>query len=132
MGLFSSLMGHSSEIGAADQVFLSKLLVDGEEVVSGFKLYRDMTIFTNKRLIIVDKQGFTAKKVSFQSIPNSNITRFSVETASRFDMDSDVKIWIKGSDTPLIIKVTKNVDILVFQKLLADAVLNKSKAAVLG
>ena len=58
MGLFSALLGNA---GAVSQDELNKqfnqLLFDGEEIELGFKLIRDMFIFTNKRLILVDKQG---------------------------------------------------------------------------
>lgn len=30
---------------------------------------RDMFIFTNKRLVLVDKQGLTGKKVEYHSVP---------------------------------------------------------------
>jgi hypothetical protein len=52
MGLFSSLLGNA---GVADSNELSKeygkLLAEGEQIEIGFKLIRDVFIFTNKRLI---------------------------------------------------------------------------------
>ena len=50
MGLFSAFLGNA---GAVSQDELNKqysqLLCDGEEIELGFKLIRDMFIFTNKR-----------------------------------------------------------------------------------
>ena len=38
-------------------------LMDGENIVSGFKLIRDALIFTDKRIIFSDKQGATGSNV---------------------------------------------------------------------
>lgn len=64
-------------------------MLEGENVEAAFKLVRDLIVFTEKRLILVDKQGITGKKTEFQSIPYKSISRFSVETAGRFDLDSE-------------------------------------------
>lgn len=57
-----------------------------------FKVIRDMFVFTNKRLIIVDKQGVTGKKAEYLSVPYGSITRFSKESAGMMDLDADLKI----------------------------------------
>jgi hypothetical protein len=60
MGLLSGLMGNTSIVDSAElQREFAHLLIDGETIELGFKLIRDMFIFTNKRLILVDKQGLT-------------------------------------------------------------------------
>lgn len=48
-------------------------------------------MFTNKRLIFVDKQGFTGKKVEHMSVVYKSISRFSIETAGSFDLDAELK-----------------------------------------
>ncbi len=35
------------------------MLVPGEVIGKGFKLFRDLFIFTDHRLILIDKQGLT-------------------------------------------------------------------------
>ena len=59
-----------------------RILLEGENVNAAFKLVRDIIVFTDKRLILVDKQGLTGKKTEIQSIPYKSISRFSVETAT--------------------------------------------------
>ena len=55
MGFLSNLLGNA---GVATVDELSKefgnLLTDNESIEIGFKLFRDVFIFTNKRLILVD------------------------------------------------------------------------------
>jgi len=53
-------------------------------------------IFTNKRLILVDKQGITGKKIEYFSVVYKSISRFSIETAGNFDLDAELKIWISS------------------------------------
>lgn len=99
MGLLSGLLGNASEVAAdkLDDVFAS-VLVDGEQIEKAYQLIRDIFVFTNKRVIFVDKQGVTGKKKQFVSIPYGKVTKFAMETAGHFDIDSELKIWV-GSET---------------------------------
>lgn len=125
MGLFSSLLGNA---GVANPQELSKeygnLLCDGESVEIGFKLIRDVFIFTNKRLILVDKQGITGRKVEYLSIAYKSIARFSVESSGHLDLDAELKIWVSSELQPSIVKkFDKNVNIYDLQRILAAHVL---------
>lgn len=125
MGLFSALLGNA---GAVSQDELNKqfsqLLCDGEEIELGFKLIRDMFIFTDKRLILVDKQGLTGSKTEYKSITYKSISRFSVETAGTFDLDAELKIWVSSELQPSIKKqFNKSVNVYDVQKILAHHVL---------
>lgn len=63
----------------------------GEQVTLAFSLIRDLIVFTEFRLILVDKQGVTGKKTSYKSLPYRSISRFSVETSGHFDLDAELK-----------------------------------------
>lgn len=121
MGFLDGLMGNASTANKDDVAEeLSRVLVDGEEVDVAFKLVRDLIVFTDKRLILVDKQGITAKKVEYHSIPYKSISHFSIETAGRFDLDAELKIWISGAELPAIEKLFRKDDsIYDVQKVLA-------------
>ena len=41
-------------------------LIPGEQVELAYVLVRDLIVFTEKRLILVDKQGVTGKKTSYK------------------------------------------------------------------
>lgn len=121
MGLFSALLGNA---GAVSQEELNKqysqLLCDGEEIELGFKLIRDMFIFTNKRLILIDKQGLTGSKTEYKSISYKSISRFSIETAGTFDLDAELKIWVSSELQPSVQKqFNKSVNVYDVQKVLA-------------
>ena len=121
MGFLDALMGNASTANKEDVTEeLSRILVDGEEVDVAFKLVRDLIVFTDKRLLMVDKQGLTGKKAEYHSIPYKSISHFSIETAGRFDMDAELKIWISGAQLPAIEKLFKKDDsIYDIQKMLA-------------
>ncbi len=127
MGLLSGIIGNASEVKDLDSVErnLEHLLVDGESIKSAFKLVRDMYIFTNHRLILIDKQGVTGRKTEYHSIPYRSITHFAVETAGHFDLDSEMKIWISSSSEPIIKELKRGSEISCIQKALASGVLSK-------
>ena len=101
MGLFNAIMGNASEVNTEN---LSKefepLLIDGEKIEKGYKVIKDMFVFTNKRLILVEKQ-LVGSKVDYLSIPYSSIKKFSKESAGILDMDAELKIWLAGEDAPI-------------------------------
>ncbi len=124
MGLINTIFGNSSEMSIEKlQEEYGPLLCSGEKIEKAYRLIRDKWIFTNKRVILQDVQGVTGKKREYQSIPYGSVVRFSVETAGTFDMDSDLKIWIKGCEQPLEQKLGKDVNALELQRVLADHVL---------
>ncbi len=127
MGILSGIIGHASEAKLEDaQKTVGELLVPGEEIDAAFKLVRDMIIFTNRRLILVDKQGLTGKKTEYYSIPYRAITHFLIETAGTFDRDSELKIWVSSQKEPIIKEFKKDRStILLVQKALAAYVCNK-------
>ena len=125
MGLFSALLGNA---GAVNQETLvkdyGKLLITGEEIELGFKLIRDTFIFTNKRLILIEKQGITGSKIEYKSITYKSISRFSVETAGTFDLEAELKIWVSSETNPSIVKqFNKSVNVYDVQNVLAHHVL---------
>lgn len=126
MGLLDGLMGNASEIDAAkvNEEF-AQLLAPGEQVERAYQLIRDSFFFTNRRLILVDRQGLTGKKTSYDSIPYRSITRFSVETAGTFDLDAELKIWITGHDVPVQKTFSRKLSIYEVQAVLASYVFAK-------
>lgn len=125
MGIFSAFLGNA---GAVSQEELKKdygkLLINGEEIELGFKLIRDVFIFTTKRLILIDKQGLTGSKIEYKSITYKSISRFSIETAGTFDLDAELKIWVSSEQLPSIRKqFNKSVNVYDVHNVLATYVL---------
>jgi hypothetical protein len=124
MGLFSGLLGLST---AVDETKLmaeyGKYMIDGETIEIGFTLIRDTFVFTNKRLLLIDKQGLTGKKLEIFTIPYRSVDFFYVETAGTFEMDSELKIAVKGMPTIITKKFRKDDGLDAVYKVLSTYVL---------
>ncbi len=124
MGFLDGLMGNAAEVDIEEiRVEFQKILAPGEKIEKAYRLIRDMFLFTDKRLILVDKQGLTGKKTEYHSVPYRSITHFSIETAGNFDLDAELKIWLSGSQVPLQKQFNKSLNIYELQSVLAAYVL---------
>ncbi len=79
---------HSKEI--------EPLLIPGEEAIGSYTVVRDYVVFTNKRIISVNKQGVTGTRKDFTSMPYNRIVAFSVETAGLLGYDGDLELFFTG------------------------------------
>lgn len=77
-------------------LMVEELLVPGEVVERSFKTVRDMVVFTDKRIIAINVQGFTGKKRDFSTLPYAKVQAFSVETAGTIDLDAELELWFSG------------------------------------
>ena len=99
------------------------MLVAGETPVCAYKTFRDVAIFTNKRLIVRDAQGLTGKKVEIYTLPYSSIVMYSTENAGKIlDFNAEVEMWTKAGKVK--INLQKGIDIRAIDKLLAEYILD--------
>lgn len=101
---------------------IGDLLIDDELVFNSFKGIRDMVIFTNRRIIAVNVQGFTGKKKDFSSLPYSKVQAFSLESAGVFDLDAELELWFSGLGKVKFEFDTK-FDVRSFSKFLGNYIL---------
>ncbi|MGE7023838.1 PH domain-containing protein [Solibacillus cecembensis] len=126
MGLFDGLIGNATEVNLDKlQDELKELLIPNETIKNAYKVIRDTFIFTDKRLILIDKQGVTGKKTEYHSIPYKSILHFSVETAGTFDLEAELKIWVSGNTLPIQKNFNKSTNIYKVQSVLAEYVLEQ-------
>ena len=120
MGLLDTLMGNASEVDIEEvRKQLEPVLGDAENITTAYRLIRDLIVFTSARVILIDKQGLSGRKVHYLSIPYKSITQFSVETAGHFDTDSELRIWVSGQDEAQKVELSKKAATGV-QKTLAN------------
>jgi hypothetical protein len=65
-------------------------LMDNEKITMGFKLVRDALIFTDKRIIMTDKQGATGVKMRITSINLLSVVNVTMETSGFGFDDSEL------------------------------------------
>lgn len=101
--LVNGILGNFSEVNLIElKNDYKNFLFDNEEIECGYVLIRDKIVFTNKRIIFIDKQGVSGKKTSFKSIFLDDIVDVEMESAGSFGLD----------DSELVITYMRNV----FQK----------------
>ncbi len=104
------------------QAMVGELFIGGENIESSFRGMRDMVIFTNKRLIIVNVQGFSGKKRDFSSLPYSKIQAFSVESAGTFDRDAELELYFSGLGK-VRLEFNAKFDVKAFNRFLGSYIL---------
>jgi hypothetical protein len=120
MGIMSSMTGNAGPMdpGAATNEF-QRLLATGEKIFAAFDWVRDAMLFTNGRLILVDKQGMTGKKIEYMSIPYRSISHFAVQTEGHLMAEATMKIWLQDVKDPIEKEFNDKVDIYQVQGVLA-------------
>lgn len=101
---------------------IQTVLARGETPQVAFKTFRDSAVFTDKRLIIRDAQGFSGKKVEMYSIPYSSIVMWSSENAGSFlDVNAELELWTKAGHFKL--NIGKDLNIRAIDQLISNCVL---------
>jgi hypothetical protein len=98
VSLYHWLDGNAKEINAAkaeeEVQNAGRILQDGEKVQKAFTTWRDLTLLTSTRVLVVDAQYFSlARKVVYTSIPYSSIHGFGVRTGGTFDFDAEIMFY---------------------------------------
>jgi hypothetical protein len=126
MGIMSGVTGNAGPMdpGAATAEF-ARLLSQGEQIYAAFDFVRDAMLFTNGRLILVDKQGITGRKIEYQSVPYRSILRFSVQTQGHLFAEARMNLWVDGMKDPIEKEFNAQVDIYQVQAILSAFVVTR-------
>jgi len=118
---------NASEVNA--QFHSMQLFQTDEKAVLAYKCGRDTLILTNKRVFIVDLQGFSGKRVAYKSVPYSSIRSFSVESAGSWDLDAEFTLWIKSYWEEKVKQDLRKgkVDIFAIQAYVAEQVIGSQE-----
>jgi hypothetical protein len=120
MGIMSGITGNAGPMdpGAATAEF-ARLLAPGEKIFAAFDWVRDAMLFTNGRLILVDKQGVTGRKIEYLSIPYRSISHFAVQTEGHLMAEAEMKIWLTSVKDPIEKQFNASVDVYQVQGVLS-------------
>lgn len=131
LNAIQALGGTGSQVSIDDvKKEWGSLLAKDEEMKVAYKTFRDYFIFTTKRLILIDAQGITGKKIMIRTVPYDKIVSFGVETAGVMDFNAELYIWLAGNvggdsnsgANTLHYKFNKDCNIYELQAILADAI----------
>ncbi len=125
MGLIDAVLGNAQgvDLNEAGEL-VGPLLTAGEGVTHAFVVgLRDMLLFTPKRLICVDRQGVSGKRMTIVAYPWRNVLSWSVYTAGTLDIDSELVINALGMQIPLLVKFPRRTDTRPVAQAIAQYVL---------
>jgi len=102
---------------------LKNKLLPGEKEILTLKTFRDAAVFTDKRVLIADKQGLTGSKIQYTTIPYKSIVMYAIETAGTLDFDAEIKLYLSGGiyceftvmKGPQITELLKNISNILTQ-----------------
>lgn len=100
---------------------VTPLLCPGERIVQQYQGIRDGVLFTDRRIIAVNTQGFTGRKKAFVVMPYSRIQAYSIESAGVIDFDSEVRIWLAGLGMATF-ELVAGADIFALARLIGSGV----------
>ena len=91
--VMNGLLGNLNEV-SIDQLAkeFGEYLMENESITIGYKLVRDVFIFTDKHLLFFDKQGATGTKMRVKSINLESVISVTAETAGFGMDDSEISI----------------------------------------
>ena len=73
------------------------ILQPDEHVDACYKLGRDLCVYTTKRIIQIDRQGLTGKKVEYHSTPLRYCQAFKIQTAGGMLSEAKTKVCVDGA-----------------------------------
>ncbi len=126
MSLLSKILGNATpqDIEKATEE-LAPILIEGETVQIAFKFVRDQVIFTDLRLITIDREGMSISRVRYRLIPYRKIASFSAETSGLFDLDAELELHLTGNSDAVRISLKGNIPIREVYRVLSHFVLER-------
>ncbi len=119
MSFIEEMMGVTLELNQEEmEEKIVDFLLEDEKLIKGYQIIRDILIFTDKRIIIVDYIGVRGRKIEYQMIPYKKINRFTIETPGNLDTDYTLKLYISGFLEPLEKQIKKDIDIYELNRIL--------------
>ncbi|MDT8717227.1 PH domain-containing protein [Clostridium sp. 19966] len=103
---------------------LNIILTDGELAERSYLVNKENFIFTNKRMIILERQGRVSKKTKYTSFPYRSITHYSIETEGYVEADAVLTIYIQALNEPIIREFKRDKTIYNIQKALSHYILD--------
>lgn len=85
------------DIGFKGELY-SSLLAKDEKVLLEFMSSRNVLVMTDKKLIGLRVEAYTARHKAALVIPYDKITAYSAEVSENSEMDTEFKIWAPSID----------------------------------
>jgi len=119
MSFIEDMIGVTLELNQEEmQEKVVEFLLEDEKLIKGYQIVRDILIFTDKRIIIVDYLGVRGKKIEYHMIPYKKVNRFVIETPGSLDTDYTLKLYISGYLEPIEKQIKRDIDIYELNRII--------------
>lgn len=113
------------EIKKLNQIYdkYEDYLLEGEKILFHTTNLKGSYLFLENRILFHDDRLRKGTKQEYDTVPYKNIKRFIIEKAGLADMDTDIKLFLGGSETEsLTLKVpinsTKEINKIILSKII--------------
>jgi PH (Pleckstrin Homology) domain-containing protein len=96
---------------------LSRHLAADEQVLAGFVSPTGSILFTDRRILLAQREHLLEEKVETASYSYRGVRHFSIQEG---ESRSAIRIWLGGEDHPLHLRANPGTDFARLQHLLAD------------
>jgi Bacterial PH domain len=104
------------EATSDDIAGVARFLVEGERVEAAFASPTGLIAFTDRRILLSQREHLLEEKVETSSFPYREVRHFSVTEGGR----GAVRIWLAAEPQPLHLRAERDAHLLALQRLLAS------------
>ncbi|HEX8124528.1 MAG TPA: PH domain-containing protein [Allosphingosinicella sp.] len=105
---------------AADSARLTAHLVPGEAVHSAFVAPTGAILFTDRRILLAQREHLLEARIETSSYPYRAVRHFSIQEGESAESRSTVRIWLGDEAQPLHLRANPGTDLRPLQRLLAE------------
>lgn len=98
-------------------------LLDGEKILFYTSNIKGSYVFLDKRILFHDDRIKKGIKEEYHTIPYKDIKRFTIEKAGIADLDTDLKLFLGGSQVESITLKVPNDSIKTINKIILSKIL---------
>jgi hypothetical protein len=101
---------------------LTEHLIEGESVRSAFVSPTGAVLFTDRRIILIQREHLLEERVETGSWPYREVRHFSIQEGSGSDTFRQIRIWLGESEQPLHLRAHAGTDLRPLQRLLVEKI----------
>jgi hypothetical protein len=104
----------------AEASALTGHLVAGETVHAAFVAPTGAILFTDRRILIAQREHLLEARIETSSWPYRSVNHFSIQEGEASDSRATVRIWLGDEPHPLHLRANPGTDLRILQRLLAE------------
>ena len=107
------------QIAPAEAAALTDHLIPGEEVHAVFRAPTGAILFTDRRIVIAQREHLLEARVETSSWSYRSVGHFSIQEGEAADSRVALRIWLGDEPQPLHLRAGPGTDLRPLQRLLA-------------